>query len=124
MIKVILRFLPARLIKLDRATKLERAFNHNINRVPACFAINKDLDRENSIITSELDLQTPKNLSSLIRPSDIRNEVMKPANSSFLSPNLEIELVTSPTKLRLKFTDVCAKDNSPDGKVDDMANTI
>ena len=123
MIKVILQFLPVRLIKFDHTTKLERAFNHNINRVPVCFAINKDLDHENSIITSELDLQMPKNLSSLIHPSDICNEVMKPADSSFLGPNLEIELVASPTKLYLKFTDVCAKDNSPDGKVDDIADT-
>ena len=68
-------------------------------------------------------MQTPKNLSSLICPSDIRNEVMKPANSSFLGPNLKIELIASLTKLCLKFTDICAKDNSPDNKVNNMADT-
>ena len=48
---------------------------------------------------------------------------MKPADSSFLGPNLKIELIASLTKLHLKFTNVCAKDNSLDGKVDDMTDT-
>ena len=64
----------------------------------------------------------PKSLSSLVYPADIYNEIIKFTDSSFLNLNLETEFIVNIIKLCLKLADICAKDNSPDNKVDNMAD--
>lgn len=83
------------------------------NGVPACFAVNNDLQGKNGVVASKLGLELSKSLSSLVCPTNVRSKVTKPTYSALPGPKFKIELSSGPTELCLKCGNIGTEDYPP-----------